>query len=483
MIFFEKFLKPVLQRPFLSLRLITEGRNHKGLVPSYSNRYKRFVYMKKAIATLLSCCTVLSFLAGCSKKEEKNNTKPSQGQTTVSTDIGSPVIDSARPEGQTAIFQLSASSDQSVDDKTLYKNYSKFVFELLHRCAKDSDGNIMLSPDSIMFALELLAGGANGETLDQILHTLIPDVDNAAAFQFAVDRMDRLSGNALNISNSAWTNSGSGASFYQDYYDFVSKNFDAELRSLDFASPDAVPSINNWVNEKTKGRITKILDSLSDESILVLINAIVFDGKWETDFDEDHVYSDTFHAQGGKDQNVTFLNSKEERYIKNDKAQGFIKPYDDGQYAFMVILPDDESQSIQDFLSEMTPEDYWTMIDNYTYETTIAVFPEFTTEYETHLVSTLKDMGMTLPFENGDFSNMCNVPVSVTDVIHKTYIKVDRHGTEAAAVTAIVAEGSAAPDDHQNVVKCDRPFAYAVIDLESGLPVFIGSVSEVNSPS
>ena len=90
---------------------------------------------------------------------------------------------------------------------------------------------------------------------------------------------------------------------------------------------------------------------------------------------------------------------------------------------------------------------------------------------------------MTLPFENGDFSNMCNVPVSVTDVIHKTYIKVDRHGTEAAAVTAIVAEGSAAPDDHQNVVKCDRPFAYAVIDLESGLPVFIGSVSEVNSPS
>ena len=341
----------------------------------------------------------------------------------------------------------------------------------------------MISPDSVMFALELLAGGANGETLDQILHTLIPDVDNAAAFQFAVDRMNRLSGNALNISNSAWTNSGSDVSFYKDYFDFVSKNFDAEIRSLDFSSPSAVPSINNWVSEKTKGRIPTIIDNLSEESILVLINAIVFDGKWAKDFDEDHVYPGTFHAQGGTEQNVTFLNSKEEKYIKNDKAQGFIKPYDDGQYAFMVILPDDESQNIQDFLSEMTAEDYWTLIDNPTYETTIAVFPEFTTEYNRSLVSDLQDMGMALPFGDGDFSNMCNAPVTVTDVIHKTYIKVDRHGTEAAAVTAIVAEGSAALEEKQNIVNCDRPFAYAVIDLESGLPVFIGSVANVSSPS
>ena len=443
--------------------------------------------MKKAIATILSCCTVLSFLAGCNKNDDKNKkeTKSSQGQTTVSTDIASPAIGSDHPEGQTAIFQLNASSDPNTtpDEKTLSRNYSKFVFELLHHCAKDSDGNLMISPDSVMFALELLAGGANGETLDQILHTLIPDVDNAAAFQFAVDRMNRLSGNALNISNSAWTNSGSDVCFYKDYFDFVSKNFDAEIRSLDFSSPSAVPTINNWVSEKTKGRIPTIIDNLSEESILVLINAIVFDGKWAKDFDEDHVYPGTFHAQGGTEQNVTFLNSKEEKYIKNDKAQGFIKPYDDGQYAFMVILPDDESQNIQDFLSEMTAEDYWTLIDTPTYETTIAVFPEFTTEYNRSLVSDLQDMGMALPFGDGDFSNMCNAPVTVTDVIHKTYIKVDRHGTEAAAVTAIVAEGSAALEEKQNIVNCDRPFAYAVIDLESGLPVFIGSVANVSSPS
>ena len=379
---------------------------------------------------------------------------------------------------------MSASSDPNTapDEKTLSRNYSKFIFELLHRCAKDSDGNLMISPDSIMFALELLAGGANGETLDQILHTLIPDVDNPAAFQFAVDRMNRLSGNALNISNSAWTNSKSSVSFYKDYFDFVSKNFHAEIRNLDFTSPDAVPSINNWVSEKTKGRIPQIIDELSDDAILVLINAIVFDGKWEKDFDDDHVYSGTFHAQGGKDQEVTFLNSSEERYIKNDKAQGFIKPYDDGQYAFMVLLPDDESQTIHDFLSEMTPEDYWKLLDEPTYESTIAVFPEFTTDYDTQLGNTLKDMGMTLPFGGGDFSNMCDGQVNVTNVIHKTYIKVDRHGTEAAAVTAIVAEG-AAELDTPKVVKCDRPFAYAVIDLESGLPVFIGSVAEVQSPS
>ena len=76
--------------------------------------------------------------------------------------------------------------------------------------------------------------------------------------------------------------------------------------------------------------------------------------------------------------------------------------------------------------------------------------------------------------------NMTKKDVYISDVIHKTYIEVDRKGTKAAAATAVVmTEKCIAEPDPARYVTCDRPYAYAIVDKDTGLPVFLGTVETV----
>ena len=66
-------------------------------------------------------------------------------------------------------------------------------------------------------------------------------------------------------------------------------------------------------------------------------------------------------------------------------------------------------------------------------------------------------------------------------MIHKTHIELDRCGTKAAAVTAVIVDkASSMPvEKEKKNVDLDHPFVYAIIDTESGIPLFIGTVKTV----
>ena len=106
---------------------------------------------------------------------------------------------------------------------------------------------------------------------------------------------------------------------------------------------------------------------------------------------------------------------------------------------------------------------------------------KFETEYSIELSDTLKSMGMELPFD-GDHAEFSGIGTSrignlyIGRVLHKTYISVAEDGTRAGAATAVeVAEESAMIEEPKHVT-LDRPFIYLLIDCETNLPFFIGTM-------
>ena len=442
--------------------------------------------MKKLVAVLLTTSVLLSMAAGCKKKtSERPSRKPTQ--TTEEPEISQVELGEVptvkRENGQQAVFELSASSENgSMTDEELDQAYCQFVFGLMARCAGNAGkDNVLISPDSVLFALSMAAAGANGETLNQMMNVMVPGADNGAAFQYAVNRMNSLENESMRIANSVWINQEWSDGVYDDYLQYVQRHFDAGMSVLPFDNA-AVELINSWVESKTEGRIKDLISELEPSNIMVLVNAIAFDAEWATAYEEDQVRNGTFTNGSGEEKEVTFLYGSENIYLENGEAIGFLKPYEDGKYAFLTILPEDRDVDINEFMADMTAEEYrefWESRD--TYDNVYTSMPEFKNEYEVMLPDILQDMGMEYAFDRdaADFSNMCIMQAYISKVIHKTYIEVDRNGTKAAAATAVVMDGKSAMPVEEKEVFCDRPFAYAIVDLQTGVPVFIGTVEDV----
>lgn len=431
---------------------------------------------KKLISIVLMAATILSMTSGCTSKTEARADLESGDRSAAEEPV---------TEGELPIFQLAdaQSGKKSMTNTELKKAYSEFVFGLMARCASQAEGeNVLISADSVLFALEMVAAGADGETLNQMMQTLVPGADNATAFMFSVDHMKSLESESLKIANSMWIDSAKADSVYDDYLEYVQHHFDAEVSLLPL-DPSAIPVINDWVSEKTEDRIQELIDKLDPNTLMVLVNAIAFDGTWATRYEEGQTYEGTFQNGHGESQEVTYLRGTEDIYMESETATGFLKDYDDGKYAFITILPQDADVDINEFIANMTPEEYWAFWDSRDMSGKVmAVMPKFTSEYDVSLSGILQDMGIADAFSDAkaDFSHMTPSQVFIGQVIHKTFISVNENGTEAAAATAVeMRQKSAAGTTVEHEVICDRPYAYAIVDKATGLPVFLGTVESV----
>ena len=377
----------------------------------------------------------------------------------------------------------------SADDQDqMRRAYLNASFDLLRR-QFNGEQNVMISPASIMIALSMAESGAAGETRQQMA-SIWGGTGNDDDLSYAADLLKRLNsaeGVNLHAADSMWINEDSLTGYIKsEYVDFVSEMFDSEVAVLKF-NERAVERINSWVDDNTDHMIDKIIGELDPSTALVLINAIAFDGKWNEQYEDHQVTDGIFRNSDGTTTDVKMLNGEEGVYLENDKATGFVKFYEGCQYAFVTILPKDESQSADDLLKEFTGDDFDAFLNSksYSYEVNTKM-PEFSYDFENVLNDTLKDMGMILPFEEfgADFTGIADLPYDynlyISKVIHKTHIEVTRTGTRAAAVTAVTMDVACAIEekDIKNVF-CDRPFAYAIVDMTDNTPVFIGTVNNV----
>jgi serpin B len=327
----------------------------------------------------------------------------------------------------------------------------------------------------------MTANGADNETLSQMEKVLGNDISLEELNQYLYSYVKSLPSekkSKLNIADSIWFNDGQNNLTVEK--DFLQKNADFYNASILKSAFDdkTLQDINKWVKTNTDGMIDKILDKIDQNTVMYLINAIVFDAEWKTVYNKEDVNKGDFIGAGGIKKAVDFMSSEEQLYLDDGKATGFIKSYFNDKYRFVALLPN-EDISIGDYIKTLTGESFLNTVNNASKSAVNATMPKFKYEYSIKMNDALKESGMPDAFseDNADFQKLGKSPkgnIFIGEVLHKTFISVDELGTKAGAVTKV--EMSTTSVRETKSVRLDRPFVYAIIDSSTNLPVFIGTV-------
>ncbi|MDE6531744.1 MAG: serpin family protein [Lachnospiraceae bacterium] len=380
--------------------------------------------------------------------------------------------------------QLRDEIDQSLEDydvEEMREGYLDYSMRLFAGSVEEGT-NSMISPVSVMMALDMAAAGANGETQSQITNLFCEGASQEQVEHFCRDLLDRYESSQdveLHLANSIWIRDTYVDHINEDYLVRTDHIFDADAMVAPF-DQTTVDAINQWCGDNTDGMIDHLLDEIKPDMELILLNATALDAPWAEPYEDYQVREETFINADGAAEDVKMLNGMESTYFKTEDAIGFMKYYEGGEYAFLAILPE-ESMTVDQYVQSLTGEKYLEFWNSRTEEYEVQTkMPEFTYEYELVMNDVLNDMGMIQAFDekNADFTGITAAPeLFISTVLHKTFIEVGQYRTHAAAVTAVILENKDAviPSERKQVY-LDRPFVYAIVEVDTGMPLFIGTL-------
>ena len=359
------------------------------------------------------------------------------------------------------------------------------IFQKINASLKEPK-NTMISPMSISLALAMVYNGTSGDTraqMEKMLHKsgLTPDDINQSYKDLVGGLASHDSRVELSISN---------AIFYRNTFtvknDFITTNqnyYQAEVAGLDFSkTSETLNTVNGWVKTKTKGKIDKIISQVNPEDIMYLLNAIYFNGEWQYRFDPKETTDMPFTRE---DQTVvqapTMTLENQFKYYSNQTFQLLEMPYGSGKYSMLIFLPN-TGKNTNNIISELNPENVNNWISKLTEQKKKVFLPKFEFKFEDSIIDELAALGMTDAFDPSK-ANLTGISedakLFISAVMHKSYIKVDERGTEAAAVTGItVGVTSVGPDS--NTFKVDHPFVFAIREKDTQAILFIGKVLNPN---
>ncbi len=429
--------------------------------------------MKRTLALLLVCALGLGLLAGCS-----TGTDESLGPGCD----GFPAAPPSQPWSNAEKLSVSPKGSEAVNEAL-----ASFGLKLLQKTREADKQSPLVSPLSVALALSMTANGADGNTLAQFQEVLGGGVDleelNAACAQYLSDYQGLLGSSQCRIANSLWKDHSGGI-----YEDFVSKcrgYYSAQVYEAELSEPRIVDDLNGWVSDKTNKMIPQIIDQpFPEETACLLVNALYLKNSWLSEFDPLSTHTMDFHHAGGPDSQVEYLRKFDTQlsYLQGKGAQGVVLPYDDGRLAFVAILPDlyPDSPDLGQWLKNLEGNSLSQLINNREDAIFLSfAMPKFSAEWKGNLEDTLPLLGLEDAFVPGaaDFSNLGDSPEGyyISQVVHAAKIEVNEKGTEAAAATAVApASGAAAPQEGITLI-LDRPFLYGIVDLYTGVPLFLGT--------
>ena len=361
----------------------------------------------------------------------------------------------------------------------------------LYAQVRTADGNLVVSPASIALALSMARAGARGATateMDKVLHDLASDAnanwiasldsslaDRTGSFKDQTGQAQQVT---LRIANANFAQRG--FALESNYLTALAERFGAGVKLVDYATaPEtARKAINGWVADQTEQRIKELLAQGTVDAMtrLVLVNAIYLKAAWLSPFETSATAPAAFHLADGSTAQVPMMRTRGHlEYAKGAGWQAVALPYVGQQVSMLVIVPDELASFEKGFDAAML-----TSITSSLAEREVALgLPKFGTETKTGLADVLTKLGMPSAFsaKTADFSGMTTADqLFISAVVHQANIDVDEAGTEAAAATAAVMAGLAAPTDTVTLT-VDRPFIFAVRDNVTGAVLFLGRIT------
>jgi serpin B len=366
----------------------------------------------------------------------------------------------------------------------------QFALDLYAKLAADNQENLFFSPASIQTALAMTDAGARGQTAAQMAAVLQLPPGSGAMHKDFGGFLNGLNGPGagatrgyeLSVANALWGQQG--YPFLPAFLDLLKASYGAGLREVDFKgnSEAARQTINAWVEKKTAGKITDLIGAgvLTSLTRLVLTNAIYFKGTWETQFDKKETRDEPFHPSADRAQNTPMMHrTASYGYLEDAQFQALKLPYAGKRLSMIILLPR-HPDGLPELEKALTAEKLKQAFAVFREQKVAVTIPKFKLAGQFELGPALQAMGMKLAFSgDADFSGMTGKPdLSISNVIHKSYVEVNEEGTVAAAATGVVMTFTMAFPNQPPIFRADHPFIFVIRDEASGAFLFMGRVTD-----
>ncbi len=371
----------------------------------------------------------------------------------------------------------------TIVEKQIASSSNTFGFRLFQKVSSKEEGNVFISPLSFSFALGMTYNGSNGSTKEAMKKTLVyPDLSDFEinqSFKALIELFTTLDDKvAFLLANSIWYKEG--FSLEDEFVELNKRYFNAEVAALNFMSPIAKDIINKWCEEKTNGRIKKVIDNLPDYAVMYLINAIYFKGIWQSKFDKKYTKEQDFFKYDGNSYKLMMMTKSDSnfRYFANLKFQAVDLAYSKGDYAMTVILPN-SGYNLNNIISDLNQENYNLWISSFKKRHGHLSMPKFKLDFKRSFKDILSDMGMSIAFSDGvaDFSKINKKGnLFISDVLHKSFLEINEEGTEAAAVTVVEIGYTSIGDEFR--MNVNKPFLLIIRETKNNTILFLGKIVE-----
>lgn len=372
----------------------------------------------------------------------------------------------------------------SATESSLVNSSNEFAFKLFSQ-TQSNESNYFLSPLSIGIALGMTLNGAEAETKQGILNTIqFGNLTDAEVNKGYADLMSLLTGMDrkvnMSLANSVWYRNT--LSVKPAFKSIIESNYKGTVQSLDFTSPAAKNTINDWIEDKTNSKIKDVIQEIDPDLVMFLINAIYFKGDWTYQFDKSKTKDDNFYLEGGAVVATPMMQVAKTAVTTymHEKFNLINIPFGNKQFEFTVLLPNNQFNT-NDVVSELQTTSFNEWIGQAQDATIELRMPKFTMRWNKILNDDLSAMGMEQAFTPGTaefpnfFENPMNLNIGFVD--HHAFLEVNETGAEAAAVTVVGVVTTSIPVQPP-VISINKPFIFLIREKHSGTILFMGQLKD-----
>lgn len=341
--------------------------------------------------------------------------------------------------------------------------------------------NMIYSPLSIKYALNMLNEGASGNTKKQI--------DNVIGELQLTKYTNKA--NVLSLANAIYIRDDYKQYMKENYQDILIQKYNAEVNYDAFENAQ---NVNQWIENKTMGIIKNMLqDNQLRMNRILLINALAIDMEWQNAFTPEKTHGEEFNLADGRKMVATMMQRESKKedvsYYKDTNMTAIsmdLKQYDNTQLEFIAVMP---NENLSDYVKNVTMNDINQVIKKLKPASPKSAgieikIPKFSFDYSLKLKQDLISLGITDAFNSSlaNFSNMADTDLHISDALHKANIDFSEEGVKAAAITVFTLKDSAMlREEEPEEVKLDKPFLYMIQDKKTGEIWFVGTTYEPNS--